>query len=132
MLSQASGAPTGIRTVRGDIPADELGFTLCHEHLYTEPAPRLRDGDDLLLDDETKAVEELGVYTLSGGGAIVDLTVREFGRNPGALRRISEASGVTVIATTGHVSVDYWDGVLDVEAMSVDDLHQEIARILRR
>ena len=126
MPSQASGALTGIRTVRGDIPADELGFTLCHEHLYTEPAPRLRDGDDLLLDDETKAVEELGVYTRSGGGAIVDLTVREFGRNPGALRRISEASGVTVIATTGHVSVDYWDGVLDVEAMSVDDLHQEM------
>lgn len=127
---RAVPAAAGIRTVRGDLPVSELGFTLCHEHLYTEPAHRLRDGDDLLLDDEAKAVEELGIYTRAGGGALVELTVREFGRNPAALRRISEASGVPVIATTGHVSVDYWGGVLDIEAMSVDDLQQEMSRDL--
>jgi phosphotriesterase-related protein len=116
--------------VRGDLPANELGFTLCHEHLYTEPAQRLRDGVDLLLDDEAKAVEELDIYTRAGGGALVDLTVREFGRNPAALRRISEASGVSVIATTGHVSVDYWDGVLDIESMTVSELQEEMSRDL--
>ena len=129
MASQAPAVVSSglrVRTVSGDLPAGELGFTLCHEHLYTAPARRLRDGDDLLLDDEAKAVEELGVYARAGGGALVELTVREFGRNPDALRRICESSGVRVIATTGHVSVDYWDGVLDVAAMSVDDLQQEM------
>ena len=132
MLSQpppGASAP-GIRTVRGDLPASELGFTLCHEHLSTEPAHRLRDGVDLLLDDEAKAVEELDIYTRAGGGALVDLTVRELGRNPAALQRMSEASGVSVIATTGHVSVDYWDGVLDIESMTVSDLQEEMSRDL--
>jgi predicted metal-dependent phosphotriesterase family hydrolase len=129
MLSQppraASVAPI-VRTVRGDLPAGELGFTLCHEHLHTEPAHGRRDGDDLLLDEEAKAVEELGIYSRAGGGALVELTVREVGRNPTALRRISEASGVSVIAATGHVSEEYWGGVLDIEGMSVEDLQQEM------
>ena len=50
-----SASAPGIRTVRGDLRASELGFTLCHEHLFTKPAHRLRDGVDLLLDDEAKA-----------------------------------------------------------------------------
>jgi phosphotriesterase-related protein len=124
--TRAASAAPKVRTVRGDLPVGELGFTLCHEHLYTEPAHGRRDGDDLLLDEEARAVEELGIYTRAGGGALVELTVREVGRNPAALRRISEASGVSVIATTGHVSVEYWDGVLNIEAMSVADLQQEM------
>ena len=115
-----------VRTVLGDVSPTELGLTLCHEHLVTAPAPRLRDHDDLLLNDETRAIEELAVFRRAGGGALVELTVAEFGRDVAALARISRASGVHVIAATGHVSVDYWDGVLDVPSMSVSDLVDEM------
>jgi predicted metal-dependent phosphotriesterase family hydrolase len=112
--------------VLGDVAPETLGLTLCHEHLVTAPAPRLRDGDDLLLDDPAKAVAELGVFRQAGGGALIELTVAEFGRDVRALREISAQSGVQVVATTGHVSVDYWDGVIDVPALSVEQLVEEM------
>ncbi len=31
--------PGQIRTVTGDLPADQLGLTLMHEHLYTDLRP---------------------------------------------------------------------------------------------
>lgn len=121
------GLGTGlVRTVCGDVPAAHLGLTLCHEHLITEPAPRLRDGGDLVLDDEARAVQELQLFAQAGGGALVELTVAEFGRDVAALNRISIATGVHVIAATGHVSVDYWEGVLDVPALTVDELVEEM------
>jgi phosphotriesterase-related protein len=115
-----------VRTVLGDVAPETLGLTLCHEHLVTAPAPRLRDGDDLLLDDPAKAVAELGVFRQAGGGALIELTVAEFGRDVRALREISARSGVQVVATTGHVSVNYWDGVIDVPALSVEQLVEEM------
>ncbi|GAW48719.1 MULTISPECIES: phosphotriesterase family protein [unclassified Nocardioides] len=115
-----------VRTVLGDVAPETLGLTLCHEHLVTAPAPRLRDGDDLLLDDPAKAVAELEVFRQAGGGALIELTVAEFGRDVRALRAISAQSGVQVVATTGHVSVDYWDGVIDVPALSVEQLVEEM------
>lgn len=115
-----------VRTVLGDVPPAELGLTLCHEHLVTAPAPRLRDGDDLLLDDEDRAVRELEVFFRAGGGALIELTVTEFGRDVAALHRVSERSGVHVVAATGHVSEDYWEGVLDIDARSVDTLADEM------
>jgi predicted metal-dependent phosphotriesterase family hydrolase len=124
------GSQGRIRTVLGDVSPEELGLTLCHEHLVTAPAERLRDGDDLLLDDPSRAVRELRVFAQAGGGALVELTVAEFGRDVGSLRRISRASGVHVVATTGHVSVDYWDGVLDIAARSVHQLVEEMVNDL--
>ncbi|CAB4927803.1 MAG: hypothetical protein F2842_00290 [Actinobacteria bacterium] len=115
-----------VRTVLGDIPPATLGLTLCHEHLVTAPAPRLRDHDDLLLDDEVRAIDELAIYRSAGGGTLVEVTVAEFGRDVAALARISQASGVHVVATTGHVSVDYWSGVLDIEHRGIDQLLEEM------
>lgn len=111
-----------IRTVRGDIDAHDLGAAYTHEHLITSPAERLQDGGDMLLDDESRAVEALRHFAMAGGGGLVECTAPEFGRNPGALRRISERSDIHVIAVTGHVCEDYWRGVIDVGAMSEDEL----------
>src|SRR4051812_25318528 len=97
-----------VHTVLGPVSPAALGFTLCHEHLLTAPAERLRDGGDLLLDDPARAVRELAIFAQAGGGAVVELTAAEFGRDVAALRRISRASGVHVVATTGHVTTEYW------------------------
>ena len=111
-----------IRTVLGDCRPDELGPTLVHEHLITLPAAHLRDGGDMVLDREDLAESELRRFLEAGGGAVVDMTTREMGRDPGALRRVSERSEVSVIMATGHICEDYWRGVIDVDAMSEDDL----------
>ncbi|MFJ5560758.1 phosphotriesterase [Streptomyces sp. NPDC093250] len=119
-----------VRTVTGDISPASLGMTFGHEHLFTCPAPRLQDGGDMVLDDEDKSVAELELYRRASGGALIELTTPEFGRDPLALRRISERSGVHVVATTGHASADYWRDVLDLDGMREDDLVAEMVRDL--
>lgn len=76
----------------------------------------------MVLDDEDRSVEELRLFRRAGGGALTEVTTPEFGRDPAALRRISQRSGVHVISTTGHASSEYWSGVLDVDAQSESDL----------
>ncbi|MCW2736847.1 MAG: putative phosphotriesterase [Nocardioides sp.] len=105
-------------------------MTLCHEHLYTRPSLRLQDGGDMVLDDEQRSVDELALFVQAGGSGLIELTVPEFGRDVAALRRISEASGVHVVATTGHVSEDYWAEALDVPAMSEEQIVEEMVRDL--
>ena len=112
-----------VRTVLGDVPPGDLGPTYCHEHLITRPAPRF--GDDLRLDSEDKAAEELDRFRAAGGRALVDVTTPEFGRDAAALRRLAERTSVHVVATTGHVSEDYWRGVIDLDARSEADLIAE-------
>jgi 5-phospho-D-xylono-1,4-lactonase len=112
-----------VRTVLGDVEAGALGTTYCHEHLVTRPATRF--GEDLRLDDEDRTADELERFRAAGGGAIVDVTTPEFGRDAPALRRLAERTGVDVVASTGHVSEEYWRGVVDLESRSEDELVEE-------
>lgn len=111
-----------IATVRGTVPPQDLGATHTHEHLITMPAPHLRDHGDMVLDSEDRALQELRRFVEAGGGGVVDLTTPEMGRDPQALRRLSEASGVHIVATTGHICEHYWRGVLDMSQRTEDDL----------
>jgi len=89
-----------IRTVRGDIDARELGLTNPHEHLLTAP-PASAPEPDFRMDSEAAAIAELTSFALAGGRAVVEMSPRDYGRNPQGLRRISEASGVHVVCATG-------------------------------
>jgi predicted metal-dependent phosphotriesterase family hydrolase len=105
-----------VRTVLGDVPLEELGRVYCHEHLLTRPGPRVTGaGDDLRLDDEQRALDELQNFAEAGGGTLVEVTTAEFGRDAAGLARLARASGIVIVCTTGHVSEEYWRGVLDVE-----------------
>jgi phosphotriesterase-related protein len=119
-----------VRTVGGDIAPQDLGMTLCHEHLMTTPSLRLQDGGDMVLDDEQRSIDELALFRQAGGRGLIELTVPEFGRDVAALRRISEASEVHVVATTGHVSEDYWAEALDVPSMHEEQIVEEMVRDL--
>jgi predicted metal-dependent phosphotriesterase family hydrolase len=112
-----------VRTVLGDVEPSALGAAYCHEHLVTRPAARF--GDDLRLDDEDRTADELERFRAAGGGAIVDATTPEFGRDAPALRRLAERTGIHVVASTGHVSEEYWCGVLALERRSEDELVAE-------
>jgi 5-phospho-D-xylono-1,4-lactonase len=112
-----------VRTVLGDAEPGSLGPTYCHEHLITAPPSRF--GDDLRLDDEDRAADELERFRGAGGRAIVDASTPEFGRDGSALRRLAERVGIHVVACTGHVSEEYWRGVLDLHGRSEDELVAE-------
>lgn len=120
-----------IMTVRGPIAADQLGVTLMHEHILNDcrcwwHAPKtperqyLAEGfvcmeilgelrqdpfvnkHNITLDDEPLAIAELKDFATAGGQTVVEPTCQGIGRNPLALRRISEATGLNVVMGAGY------------------------------
>lgn len=115
-------------TVRGPIDPSQLGRTLIHEHLFMDARPLLAahgyqstlvgpfdtmaagearwnpggHPDNYRLDDPDLITRELRYFVDGGGQTIVDVTPPELGRDPGALRQISEATGVHVVMGSGH------------------------------
>ena len=87
-----------IRTVLGDVDPAQLGSTNYHEHLF-QVSPLL-PGDEL--DDEALSRTETELLRDSGFAAMVDATPVGLGRDPEALARISAATGVHIVATTGR------------------------------
>ncbi|WP_374689342.1 hypothetical protein [Promineifilum sp.] len=87
-------------TVLGPVPVGELGVTDAHSHLYIS---RVAGGaaDAPVLTDEDGVARELATFRAAGGGAIVDCQPGGCGRDGRALRRLSERSGVHVVAATG-------------------------------
>ncbi|MGH2776986.1 MAG: phosphotriesterase family protein [Actinomycetota bacterium] len=120
-----------VRTVGGDVESGALGRVYCHEHLLTRPGDHLVEDDlDLVLDDRRRALAELETFRSSGGGTIVEVTTPEFGRDLDGLRDLSERSGVEIVGVTGHVSEEYWRGVIDLESTLESELVIEFLRDL--
>ncbi|HYO89241.1 MAG TPA: hypothetical protein VER79_11370 [Candidatus Limnocylindrales bacterium] len=91
-----------IRTVRGDIAPETLGTTYLHEHLIGQPMMAGED-PDFALDSEAAAIKELRHFVAAGGQAVVEMSPADYGRNPLALQRVSEASDVQLIAVAGYI-----------------------------
>jgi 5-phospho-D-xylono-1,4-lactonase len=91
-----------IRTVRGDISPDQLGFTHLHEHLIGRPLDGEPD-QDLYLPSEENAIAEMRLFAAAGGAGVVEMSPADYGRDAAALRRISEATGVHIISVTGFI-----------------------------
>jgi len=87
-----------VRTVLGDVDPASLGRVNYHEHLF-QISPLLL-GDEL--DDETASGDEAAQLRSSGFEAMVDATPFGLGRSPAALARISAATGLGIVATTGR------------------------------
>ena len=90
-----------IRTVLGDLPGQEMGFTDTHEHVYCKMPEWVKDRT-LEIADITKSTQELKLFRQSGGYTIVEGTPPDYGRaHPRALCDMSRESGVHIIASTG-------------------------------
>ena len=126
-----SAAPS-VMTVLGPVAPEELGPTMMHEHLLVNldrwfapvDDPELeqyRDapvGPELIellhrwpfsltpdngrLDDEALAEEEAATLRAAGGSALVDCTMEGIGRDPVAVARLAEATGLHVVQGTGY------------------------------
>jgi phosphotriesterase-related protein len=94
--------PRFIRTVCGDLPPDQLGFTHLHEHLIGQP----QDGEpdlDLYLPSETAAIDEMRRFREAGGRAVVEMSPADYGRDAAALARISQETGVHIVSVAGFI-----------------------------
>ncbi|MAU11612.1 MAG: phosphotriesterase-related protein [Anaerolineaceae bacterium] len=118
-----------IRTVTGDIAPENLGICYPHEHLIGQPPPPFDSKDpDLVLNDETAAIISAQALKLAGGKSLLEMTPIDYSRNPAALRRISKASGLHIIAITGYLKDKFCRP--HVEHQSVEQLaHRFITEI---
>ena len=85
-----------IRTVTGDIAAVH-GRILAHEHLQIDLSAQKGPANRIGEDEEEAVVDDLRHAKEFGLAAITDLSAPDWGRNPVALRRISEQAGVAVV-----------------------------------
>src|SRR5215813_10048426 len=110
-------------TVTGPVAPDQLGIVLAHEHLFINLVREYRGNG--LLNDERLAREEVAALRAAGGRTLVDLTLDEIGRDPAALRRASESTGIAIVMGCGHYRDPYLDrGWFD--RMSVDSIADQI------
>ena len=115
-------------TVRGPVPADELGLTLFHEHLHMDATPLLdvhgyrsdaarpfdaeaaaearwnpgSHPDNYRFTQDALVATELGRFRDVGGRTVVEQTPPALGRDPRALHRIATDSRIHVIMGAGH------------------------------
>ena len=142
-----------VMTVRGPLPAAEMGVTLPHEHILNDcrcwwNPPKEADRqhlatspvhpgiigelrmdpfvnlDNCSLNDEPLAVAELSAFAHAGGRTVVDPTCRGIGRDPAALVRISEATGLNIVMGAGYYLQTSHPPSL--RTMAVDDVADEI------
>ena len=125
-------------TVLGDIPADDLGVVLPHEHLlwdqecWAHPEPQELDlreqyrqpvmlenrgqvvyhafdyRDNLCQTDIAVAIEEARKFKLAGGGTLCEVSSAGLGRDPMALRRIAIETGLHIVMGSAMYVAGSW------------------------
>ncbi len=154
-LSQAHIGSGRVMTVAGPIPAAALGVTLMHEHLlndcrcwWNKPKEPQRarlacdpvhpgilgelrmdpfvNISNCTLDDERLAIAELGDVVALGGRTVVDPTCQGIGRDPRALLRISQSTGLNIVMGGGfYLQASHPERV---RGMAAADIADEIVR----
>jgi phosphotriesterase-related protein len=98
------GAAPTVQTVTGALAADRLGLTLMHEHVLVDfigagqVSPSRYDVNEVF----TKVLPYLAEARSLGCETLVECTPAYLGRDPGLLRRLSDASGIHIVSNTGY------------------------------
>ncbi len=96
------------RTVLGDLPADQMGFTYSHEHIIIDDSYPTAVNPQFLLNDVEKISKELKDFHAQGGRTVVDTMPANCGRNVLLLAEVSRRSNVQIIVPTGlHLEMYY-------------------------
>ena len=144
-----------VQTVNGPLEPSELGITLMHEHVFCDLRARFREPaeitkrafahrpfetrdrwrvtanplsnlDNLMVDNMEDAVNELLDFKKAGGRTLVDQTTRGLGRDPEAIRAVSNLTGLNIIAGTGYyVEMTH---PADMPTRSEESLAEEMTR----
>jgi predicted metal-dependent phosphotriesterase family hydrolase len=103
MTGRSRGSELKAMTVRGEVPAAQLGATLPHEHILldfvgADQISRDRYNQDVVFDSvlaKVQQAKDLGCDTL------VECTPKWIGRDVILLRRLSRATDLQIITNTG-------------------------------
>ena len=95
-------------TVRGEISANALGFCQSHEHVCVNNDWMREHFPALVIDDTPLTLRELKAYKVAGGGALIDAQPGGAGRDAETLRRLSQSSGVHIVASTGFHRMQFY------------------------
>jgi len=143
-----------VQTVLGPVPPDQLGITLAHEHclidltshffppkeasikkIALEPLSLKNLGyvrynpqnslDNLTLLDEELAIRELKRARRIGVRSLVDATNYDLGRDPRALVRIANETGLNIVMGSGYY-VKLGQTQEMMQARSEEDIAEEI------
>ncbi|MCW5252575.1 MULTISPECIES: phosphotriesterase [unclassified Streptomyces] len=143
-----------VLSVTGPVDPATLGPTLMHEHVFVdlrrpprfhrpgEDSPeaaepltsanlaRTRQGrpnaDNDVMGDFDEMLTEVLAFAHSGGGTLVEVSPIGLGRDPEALRRLSLASGLTVVMGGGWYTPTFHPA--DFSRRGVDELADTIVR----
>jgi phosphotriesterase-related protein len=126
-----------LNTVLGPIDASQVGHTMSHVHLTIDlmcwhiepesgPMRGLSEGkitmhnlgtvrrnamrvkDNLVQDDFELAIREASQYRMGGGATMINCDLPGIGRDIPALQKISRATGINIVASTGwYVQVSH-------------------------
>lgn len=95
-------------TVQGDISLSDIGICHSHEHLFIKKGqPEILD-KALVLDDFDKTKEEVLRFKELGGNTIVDAQPVGSGRNAKWLQKLSEETGINILASTGFHKHEFY------------------------
>jgi phosphotriesterase-related protein len=96
-------AAVAVQTVLGPVSPETLGPTLVHEHLLVDVIGASQVSKDRY-DREAvfaRMLPLLEQFRADGGRTFVDATPQALGRDPELLKRLSQASGIAIITSTG-------------------------------
>lgn len=111
-----------IRTVTGDIRPEQLGWCQCHEHVFIADGPSKRINEALYMDDYQKSLAEILLYKKAGGCSFVDAQPYGCGRMAQNLVRVSEQTGINIIACTGFHKTEFFENADWLDRQNEDTL----------
>ena len=106
-----------VTTATGPIPAEQLGFTLTHEHVYADFSTGPYQWTNTLYQPDV-VYEELMRFKNAGGTTVVDMTnggIRELDpaifpwKQPVAVKEMAERTGLNIILGTGWFREPYYN-----------------------
>ena len=89
-----------ITTVTGDVPSDEIGAVLMHEHILCD-FHRITNDLNQILDDVDLVTQELGLLDSTPVATVVEMTSVGLGRDLPSLREVAVRSGLNIVAGCG-------------------------------
>lgn len=90
-----------IKTVKGQINPDQLGFTDIHDHLWKSGGMEVLEDKDFGMESIEKSTRELQSFVEAGGKALVDMQPIGVGRGINELKAIAKDADAHVLAITG-------------------------------
>jgi phosphotriesterase-related protein len=108
-----------VTSVLGPIAPEMMGITDAHNHLWIQRQD-LAIKTAPVLEDLDLIIEELVQYRKLGGGSQLDCQPGGAGRNAHRLARISNATGIHIIACTGFHLQEYYPEGFKLWALDAD------------